>query len=641
MSKIPNNTKRYFAATMIAFILCVSFFPLHQARAGLISGVTDKALEFVFSWLGNRIIEMAAFTAGIGGKILDLSIEVSIGAEAREFFDPVTGIAAVGWKISRDVANLFFIFILLIIGIGIILGVSSFGSREILVRLILIALLVNFSWPFTLIIIDISNIVAMEFLCAMTGGRCAAEEISVIFAKGFELPSNFVDKNTGMLSAAKLTPSKIIVATLGGTAILLTATFVFLALAVMFFLRTIVLIILTIFAPLAYLAMVLPATRNYASSWWNKLFSQAIIAPVSMFMLYLVAQFIVQNQISNILGTSAISFVNIFTDPAAFSTEGAALFAQFGILCGLLVGSILVSQKVGAYGAAGAISAGKRIGRGARGFAGRQIRKPVGKVAEKAVESKAAQRLARIPYAGRTVVRPAAAGLGKVAQARRTDIDKQATAYANYAPAALATIMPTLAPQVRKAVTQKLDENKLEKMSEKMTDKGKVAFGQKLMKQDKALGTKFAKSTKDISVGGQIIQDSGEDLKTATDRYVDSLNIGQLKKVGYKNLGKDEMAMQSFLEKTHQNDFNKIAHTSRQNMEGLSQAFGDFAKTKDVTKKEFVEKTVRTYNQDLGNYLNSSPGTKNIIMAPEKVPLEKGTDKPKAPQKPKGKTGFV
>ena len=73
-----------------------------------------------------------------------------------------------GWKSTRDLANMFFIFILLFIAIATILQLSSYGAKALLAKLIIFALLINFSLFITRVIIDSGNITAMFFYDAIT-----------------------------------------------------------------------------------------------------------------------------------------------------------------------------------------------------------------------------------------------------------------------------------------------------------------------------------------------------------------------------------------------------------------------------------------------------------------------------------------
>ena len=66
-----------------------------------------------------------------------------------------------------DLANICFIFLLVYAGIRLILGVGKFNAKSMIVNVILMAVLINFSLFFTKIIIDAGNITARIFYNAI------------------------------------------------------------------------------------------------------------------------------------------------------------------------------------------------------------------------------------------------------------------------------------------------------------------------------------------------------------------------------------------------------------------------------------------------------------------------------------------
>ncbi len=83
-----------------------------------------------------------------------------------------TGSSFIGyaWGIVRDLSNIFFIFILLFIAISLILGleIGHANPKKMLISVVIIAILLNFSMFFTKIIIDSSNILARLFYNQIT-----------------------------------------------------------------------------------------------------------------------------------------------------------------------------------------------------------------------------------------------------------------------------------------------------------------------------------------------------------------------------------------------------------------------------------------------------------------------------------------
>ena len=67
------------------------------------------------------------------------------------------------WRITRDLSNIFFILILLYVAIKIILGLAGHDGKKIIIWVIIMALLINFSMFASKVVIDSSNVLALIF----------------------------------------------------------------------------------------------------------------------------------------------------------------------------------------------------------------------------------------------------------------------------------------------------------------------------------------------------------------------------------------------------------------------------------------------------------------------------------------------
>jgi hypothetical protein len=86
---------------------------------------------------------------------------VSIGLSTKMLSG--SSFISTGWAVVRDLSNLFFIVGLLWIAFQTILGMGGHGTKEMIGKIIIMALLINFSMFFTNVIIDSSNILASIF----------------------------------------------------------------------------------------------------------------------------------------------------------------------------------------------------------------------------------------------------------------------------------------------------------------------------------------------------------------------------------------------------------------------------------------------------------------------------------------------
>lgn len=412
----------------------------------------EATLGAILSWISGAIFSIVSIFLTISGKILDYTMEKTVSGE---FFN----ISAIntGWAVSRDVANLFFIFILLYIAIATILQLSSYGMKALLAKLVIIALLVNFSLVITKVIIDASNILAREFysqlkvetiaptdapagmkdingnpVSSKKGDPIVVNSPSLVFMNAIQMQTIFTpDKfktlvpGAGEQQKGDLNNFKITMIYLGGTIVVLVTTFVFFAMAILLVIRVVMLIILMILAPLAFLFMILPKTQQYANQWWDALFKQSFFAPALMFLVYLSASIISDPKFAQI--TDSEKAKTAFADAFSGNPTGFGIIFSFIIIIVLMVACLMVAQKMGAVGAGTMQTWGKAAGKWGRGVAGRATRRiAIARPMRAVAESKWAQRLASGPlsrWGGAAMIRTAqkgakVGGLDKITEAK-------------------------------------------------------------------------------------------------------------------------------------------------------------------------------------------------------------------------------
>ncbi len=116
------------------------------------------------------------FTIGIGSGFayvsayfFDWAVSLSLNGSAYAL-DFVSS----GWTTARDLANMAFLFILLYIAFKIIFSAETGDTIHMLALVIVVALLVNFSFFFTRLAIDAGNILSIQFYNAINVQSLAA-----------------------------------------------------------------------------------------------------------------------------------------------------------------------------------------------------------------------------------------------------------------------------------------------------------------------------------------------------------------------------------------------------------------------------------------------------------------------------------
>lgn len=176
-----------------------------------------------------------------------------------------------GWKTIRDISNVLLVIAFLIIIFSQItsIGVTNYGIKKLLPRVILVAVLVNVSFLVMMITIDVVNLIGTSLYNILvglapdvTGSSIAADNAIGSFVTGIL---------TGSLVGAGVT---IAGGLIGAPALaLLAVPFIIVAVLALFaaiatlFVRNALVIILVLLAPLAFAAFLLPNTKSLFDRW--------------------------------------------------------------------------------------------------------------------------------------------------------------------------------------------------------------------------------------------------------------------------------------------------------------------------------------------------------------------------------------
>lgn len=221
------------------------------------------------------------------------------------------------WTVVRDFSNMLFIFILLYTGIQTVFGIGNW--RSTVIKVIIMALLINFSLFFTKVVIDAGNILAVGIQSSMgteksataqsfqKTGAVAERNISENLVGAFQ-PQRFLD-TAGKVDALDATIVFLIAAIVSGY-----AGYVFFKSALIFIGRLIAFWFLMIVSPFAFISIALPAKANKFQEWLDTLLAQAFVAPVFLFLIYIIMQVVNGgNGILNGLMKSSGTTVGAFT----------------------------------------------------------------------------------------------------------------------------------------------------------------------------------------------------------------------------------------------------------------------------------------------------------------------------------------
>lgn len=267
------------------------------------------------------LVNTTQFFAGIAGFILDFFVSFSI--KSSSYRD--TGFIENGWEIIRDFTNIMFIFALLVVAFKLVLGSDDGKAKKTLVKTVLVALTINFSLFFVYAVIDSSNLLAYTFYNKIEapeitfnaqGGTLGTETLinsegevgSEIATLTTTTVGTIKDKSPSLALLEKVNPQKLMDDLRGGNdaerlilivivaAINIAFIFLFLSVSLLFLGRTLGLMIIAITAPFAMASLTLgQSASNLSYVGWNKWFPELLklsfMAPVFLFLLYLITLF--------------------------------------------------------------------------------------------------------------------------------------------------------------------------------------------------------------------------------------------------------------------------------------------------------------------------------------------------------------
>lgn len=344
------------------FLLMFLFFNIHYVKADnivtdLLGGTAGIASAGLFLILGALIQGVAWFIGQLLTVITDILFSV---AGYSKFID--NNVVSVGWPIVRDLCNMFFILILLIIAFATILRVESYSWKKNLPKLLIMAVLINFSKTICGLAIDFAQVIMLTFVNGFAGSGAGNLYDALGLGKIFEiskLPAQFSDKNISGMS--------VFGSLLLGLFILIIAGVVIVIFTVILAFRIVMLWILIILSPLAFLAMAIPAGTKYASQWFGEFTKNIIVGPVLAFFLWLSLATVGQLDYATFGGyNSSTDSANQQTVSAALTTAGSKdNLTKFIVSICMLIGGLMMAQQIGAAGsslAGGAVSKIKGAG---------------------------------------------------------------------------------------------------------------------------------------------------------------------------------------------------------------------------------------------------------------------------------------
>jgi hypothetical protein len=216
----------------------------------------------------------------------------------------------VAWNVMRNIANVAFVIVFIIIIYSQLtnLGVSNYGLKKLIPRLIIAAILVNVSFIVAAAAIDISNILGYSIQNIFNTIRENLFQLTNDNVSGINSDDSPWTSVTAIILAGGGVVGGVYYVATGGLwlliPLLLGLISILILVVVVLAARQAIIVILVIIAPIAFVANLLPNTEKWFDKWKDLFFTMLIFFPAFSLVFggsQLAGQLIIQSANDNLI----------------------------------------------------------------------------------------------------------------------------------------------------------------------------------------------------------------------------------------------------------------------------------------------------------------------------------------------------
>ncbi len=360
---------------------------LTQGLAEILQGIA-----FVF-------MQITSWLLGIVGVMFNWLVVVTI-FQFAVFFGNSEGML-LAWGILRDVGNILILFGFIYAGVMMVLDLHSFDARKAIPRLIIFAVLLNFSLFTGEAIVDVSNVLSAKLyqqagqsVFKNCNGATSLTEctnqvgIAEVIIQDTGLGSSYSFSKDGTSGGAVALGGsdhvKNLLAYVGVTILMGIVLILLLAASLMLLMRAITLVILLITSPIGFVGFAIPQLESQAKKWWETLLSNAFFAPIFLLLLFIGLK--VMDGLREAMGGENQTLINALSNP---NVSIGSILIVFSLIVGFFLAALMFAKNSGAAGAQFATNFAQKTVTGAlsggAGATGGLARWGYGSVARKAI----------------------------------------------------------------------------------------------------------------------------------------------------------------------------------------------------------------------------------------------------------------
>lgn len=189
------------------------------------------------------------------------------------------------WEMSRSLANIMFILAFLAIIIAQVtgLGITNYGIKKMLPKLIVGAVAVNVSYYLCQLAVDLSNILGYEIQAALVGiaNQLGPSVFGVAGQYGGAESSSSIGNGLTTIAVGALAVAGVIWLIMGPLmSVVVMVMVTVLTIIVILLLRKALIVLLIVASPIAFVLYLLPNTEKYFSKWLNMFIQLLMVFPV-------------------------------------------------------------------------------------------------------------------------------------------------------------------------------------------------------------------------------------------------------------------------------------------------------------------------------------------------------------------------
>ena len=290
------------------------------------------------------------------------------------------------WGVLRDLGNVFLLFSFVFMGLSTILNLHDYTVKKALPKLIIFAVLLNFSLFVAEAVIDVANGVSAAIVAQSSAGlECdtsrmpAGGNAQAYCARHYGvtgLVMQFSGGSTLLTSAPQWEVQGLVnvnyslryAMVMAGLALFTTIlTVVFFAAGIMLIIRVVVLLIVMVTSPIGFAGMAVPFLSGLAKQWWQALIKQSLFVPVFLLIVFIGFKVVDSSSLAAALNNGSLSTALVTGEVSATD-----IFVVFALTIGFMIAALMVAQKLGAAGADFAIKTAGGATYGTLAFLGRR-----------------------------------------------------------------------------------------------------------------------------------------------------------------------------------------------------------------------------------------------------------------------------